>query len=415
MALTASTVGPYFASGSISFSQLRTNFKETSSGEVKASELLRVTDITNTDPIVPDATENSNIATSTNLKASQFRNSIKYYNLNQGSSDTDVNLNIAASSLWNGNLGKTIVKTVTLAGTSGSSSTSTPAASLDASSVYNVLLIITGSVLGDGGSGGLLGGNGGPGGDALYINTNSSGTVTVRTSGASAQVYGGGGGGGGGGRGGKGGTGSYTTYETYYTSVGGQGGTYGGSYDSRCRQSCERSGASWVNNCYKHTSEGGANCGGNTSHYDNGVCYSDDASSYASVTACKKTNTRSISNTSSGGNGGEEVGGGNGRGYLQSRSNGAEYNEGINGGTNAGKGGNSGSGGNGGDWGEGGSDYNGGNGVKGSDGTNDAPDFGEENGPITGGLGGAAGRSISGSGYVIDTANGVDSAYKGIK
>ena len=90
MALTASTVGPYFASGSISFSQLRSNFKETSSGEVKASELLRVTDTTNTDPIVPDATENSNIATSTNLKASQFRNSIKYYNLNQGASDTQI-------------------------------------------------------------------------------------------------------------------------------------------------------------------------------------------------------------------------------------------------------------------------------------------------------------------------------------
>jgi hypothetical protein len=62
MSLTASKVGPYFASGSISFSQLRTNFKKTSSGEVipgevKASELLRVTDTTNTNPIVPDATE----------------------------------------------------------------------------------------------------------------------------------------------------------------------------------------------------------------------------------------------------------------------------------------------------------------------------------------------------------------------
>ena len=202
MSLTASKVGPYFASGSISFSQLRTNFKETSSGEVKASELLRVTDTTNTDPIVPDATENSDIATSTNLKTSQFRNSIKYYNLDQGSGDTDLNLDIADSSLWNGNLDKTIVKTVTLAGTSASSTTTTPAASLDASAVYNVLLIITGSVLGDGGAAGTSGVNGGDGGDAIYIDTNSTGTVTVRTSGASAQVYGGGGGGGYGGAGG---------------------------------------------------------------------------------------------------------------------------------------------------------------------------------------------------------------------
>jgi len=110
MALTASTAGPYFASGSISFSQLRTNFKESSSGEVKASELLRNTDVTSTAPIVPDATENASIASSTNLKTSQFRNSIKYYNLDQGSSDSDDRLDIAASSLWNGNLGKNIVK-----------------------------------------------------------------------------------------------------------------------------------------------------------------------------------------------------------------------------------------------------------------------------------------------------------------
>ena len=92
MSLTASKVGPYFSSGSISFSQLRSNFKETSSGSVSASELLRVTDTTNTDPIVPDATENSSIATSSNLKTSQFRNSIKYYNLNQGSGDIEANL-----------------------------------------------------------------------------------------------------------------------------------------------------------------------------------------------------------------------------------------------------------------------------------------------------------------------------------
>ena len=161
MALTASTVGPYFASGSISFSQLRANFKEASSGEVKASELLRVTDLTNTDPIVPDATENSSISTSSDLKTSQFRNSIKYYNLDQGSGDTDDRLDIADADLWNGNLGKTIVKTVTLAGESTSEIANTPAASLDAAAVYNVLLIITGQILGDGGAAGTLGVNGG--------------------------------------------------------------------------------------------------------------------------------------------------------------------------------------------------------------------------------------------------------------
>ena len=216
MALTASTAGPYFASGSISFSQLRSNFKEATSGEVKASELLRVTDLTNTNPIVPDATENANIATSSNLKTSQFRNTIKYYNLDQGSGDTDDRLDIADADLWNGNLGRTIVKTVTLAGTSTSETENEPAASLDATAVYNVLIVITGSLLGDGGSAGTAGVNGGNGGHALFIDTHSSGTVTVRTSGTSAQVYGGGGGGGFGGSGGTGGTGSQTFSGSHY-------------------------------------------------------------------------------------------------------------------------------------------------------------------------------------------------------
>ena len=429
MSLTASKVGPYFSSGSISFSQLRSNFKETSSGSVSASELLRVTDTTNTDPIVPDATENSSIATSSNLKTSQFRNSIKYYNLNQGSGDTDLNLNIANSSLWNGNLGKTIVKTVTLAGTSGSTNGSA-AASLDSSAIYNVLLVITGSVLGTGGSSGSKGdknqsngnaisnaGNGGNGGNALYINTNGTGTVTVRTSGGSAQVYGGGGGGAGGGYGGNGSDGSYTTYFTFYTSVGGPGGTYFGSYDSRCRQSCERAGAQWANNCYKHISEGGQNCGGNPGFYGNGVCYSDDASNYAQVTACRKSNTGSTTNASYGGHGGDGTTGGVGQGYLQTKTN-AENAPTLgqtNGPTSrshssAGNAGRGGRGGNGGDWGESGDNTNAENGYPGyaSDGTTVHQNGGSVGSP------GAAGAAVAGSGYAIDSS-GVDSAYKGPK
>jgi len=427
MSLTASKVGPYFSSGSISFSQLRSNFKETSSGSVRASELLRVTDTTNTDPIVPDATENSSIATSSNLKTSQFRNSIKYYNLNQGSGDTDLNLNIANSSLWNGNLARNIVKTVTLAGTSGSTNGSA-AASLDASAIYNVLLVITGSVLGTGGSSGSKGdknqsngsaisnaGNGGNGGNALYINTNGTGTVTVRTSGGSAQVYGGGGGGAGGGYGGNGSDGSYTTYFTFYTSVGGPGGTYFGSYDSRCRQSCERAGAQWANNCYKHISEGGQNCGGNPGFYGNGVCYSDDASNYAQVTACRRSNTGSTTNASYGGHGGDGTTGGVGQGYLQTKTN-AENAPTLgqtNGPTSrshssAGNAGRGGRGGNGGDWGEPGDNSGAENGYPGYASNGSTVN---QNGSSVGSPG-AAGAAVSGSGYVIDTS-GVSSAYKG--
>jgi len=416
MSLTVSKVGPYFASGSISFSQLRTNFKETSSGEVKTSELLRVTDATNTDPIVPDATENSSIATSSNLKTSQFRNSIKYYNASQASSDIDLNLLISDSTLWNGNFSKTIRKTVTIAGTCGSTN-GNPSASIDGDA-NNVFINITGHMHGYGGSGGVAGGDGENGGTALLINnTKSDGTVYVKTF-PTAQVYGGGGGGGGGAHGGKGGNAQYTTYYTYYTSVGGPGGTYSGAYYQRCQKSCEAAGAQWVNNCYKHTSEGGQNCGGNPGHYDNGVCYSDDASSYASVTACKKTNTGSTLNNSTGGDGGAAVSGGNGRGYLQSKSNGVTFNEGVNGGTNAGRGGNSGSGGNGGDWaqdGQGGADFNGirgANGTQGSTSITTAPNFGETDGPELGGLAGSGGAAVSGTGYSIDDS-GVDDAYIG--
>jgi hypothetical protein len=416
MPLTVSKVGPYFTSGSISFSQLRTNFKETSSGEVKTSELLRVTDATNTDPIVPDATENSSIATSSNLKTSQFRNSIKYYNLNQGSSDTDLNLNISNSSLWNGNLAKTIRKTVSIAGTCGSTN-GNPSASIDGDA-NNVFINITGHVHGYGGLGGVTGGDGENGGTALSINnTKSDGTVYVKTF-STAQVYGGGGGGGGGAHGGKGGNGQYTTSSTYYTSVGGPGGTYGGSYDSRCRQSCERAGAQWVNNCYKHTSQGGQNCGGNTGYYGNGVCYSDDASSYASVTACRKTNTSTQTNNSTGGDGGAAVSGGNGRGYLQTKTTGATFNGGLNGGSNAGKGGNSGAGGNGGDWGQGGTSFDGDDGIRGSNGTGGssttAPDFGQTDGPERGGSAGTGGAAVSGTGYSID-GDGYEDAYIGSK
>jgi hypothetical protein len=377
MSLTASKVGPYFASGSISFSQLRTNFKETSSGEVKASELLRVTDTTNTNPIVPDATENSEIATSSNLKTSQFRNSIKYYNLNQGSGDTDLNLNIADSTLWNGNLGKTIVKTITLAGTIGSTN-GNAAASLDASAVYNALLIITGSVQGTGGSAGTETENGGDGGDALYVDTNNTGTVTIRT-GDSAQVYGGGGGGGGGGDGEQGADGSGSTTTTtaegrgYRRDKGGDCGCYPGEYCSGTDR----------------TGNGDPCCGGGQG--TPGECF-----------CCYVNVTTTTNYTITGGKGGEGANGGRGDGYLQTR----EFGGTGGGGTavsGAGTGGDGGDGGDGGTYGQDGED--------GDDG-DPTPRSGS---PGSKTLGGTAGRAVAGSGYVIDTENGVDGAYLGLK
>ena len=55
MTATVSKAGPYYSSGAISFSSLRSNFKEATSGSISASELLRNTDTLEENPIVPDA------------------------------------------------------------------------------------------------------------------------------------------------------------------------------------------------------------------------------------------------------------------------------------------------------------------------------------------------------------------------
>jgi hypothetical protein len=441
-AATVSKAGPYYttAGTEMKFSALRRDFraqqpKTTSGGSetfltdnapISASELLRNTNVNETNPIVPQCQDNIQISSSSNWKISQFRNSIKYFYLTQDSSKTTLNY-ILHGQPWQNNLPLNIVKTFFLEGTCGSISSTDAALQLDAD-VYNLNLIITGSVLGAGGSSGAKGdknqsdgtvtadaGNGGNGGNAIYIDTNGTGTVTVKTSGASAQVYGGGGGGAGGGYGGNGSDGSYTTYYSFYTSVGGPGGTYGGSYDSRCRQSCQRAGAQWVNNCYKHTSQRGQTCGGNSGFYGNGVCYSDDASNYADVTACRRTNTGSTTNASYGGHGGDGTAGGVGQGYLQTKTNAA--NAPTLGQTNgptsrshssAGNAGRGGRGGNGGDWGESGDNANAENGYPGYRSNGSTVN---QNGSSVGSPG-AAGAAVSGSGYVIDTS-GVSSAYKG--
>lgn len=405
MTLTVNKVGPYFSSGSISFSQLRSNFKETSSGAVSASELLRVTDSTNTNPIVPDATENENISTSLNLKLSQFRNSIKYYDLNQASGDTDLNLDIASSSLWNGNLGKSIVKRVNLAGTSGSSNENS-AVSLVASTIYNVILNISGSILGKGGSA-----NGGNGGDALLINTNNTGTVKIKTIGASSKVYGGGGGGGNSGNGGKGGNGSYTVTYSYETNVGWSNIHTSPNflkYYELCNYACRQAFGSQYYckpQCYRIINEPPGNCGCE--------CKSNEANRKGECFCCHRTDYGSYNVYTTGGTGGSAKSGGLGQGYGQTRTFGINAEGGLAGGTNAGTGGSSGRSGSGGDWGQDGED--GGDGVKGTDGNYTlAPNFGEINGPTYGTPKGIAGRAIAGSGYSIDPSS-ISSAFLGLR
>jgi len=367
-----------FASGPITFSSLRSSFKEQSSGSVSASDLRRDTS-TSSNPVVPDATENSAVSSSSNLSLSQFRNTIKYYFVTQ--SGTDANLNIASASAWNNNLGKNIKKTITLTGISGSTN-GNPAASLDAAAIYNVLLVITGGIFGTGGSRGTETTNGGPGGNALYINTNGTGTVAVRTSGSSAQVYGGGGGGGGGGDGGSGGGGQYTVSYTERVGTG---------YNRNGPGGCGCRGGEY---CSGSQGNGDPCCGGGQGTPGECFCCFYDRQVYYTV-------------NTNGGGGGDGADGGYGQGYLQARTLGGTGGGGGGGGTNAGRGGDGGDGGDGGTWAQ-----NGENGERGDNGSSGNRTGGSAG--VNGTLGGLGGRAVSGSGYFIDPS-GVDSAYIGAK
>ena len=104
MGLTIQKLGPYFNgtnapsnTTNMKFSQLRNTFRlNNTSGAISASELLRDINTNSTDPIVPDATENSGIAANpvnnaSNWKVSQFQGAIKFYDVEQDASDTNAN------------------------------------------------------------------------------------------------------------------------------------------------------------------------------------------------------------------------------------------------------------------------------------------------------------------------------------
>ena len=213
MTITITKSGPFYISGEISFSSLRTNFLATdidgnvsaNTSPISTSQLRRITSEVNTNPNVPNATENAQISTGTNLSLSQFRNSIKYYKVSQ--TDTDTNLNISTQA-WNSNLSKNIKKKFSISGTIGSSNINTPALSSSSVAHCNLEIAVTGKVLGAGGAGGIAnGGNGGNGGNAMNIQNTFILPIKI-TIFSSANIYGGGGGGGAGTKGGTGGKGA---------------------------------------------------------------------------------------------------------------------------------------------------------------------------------------------------------------
>ena len=209
MSVSISKAGPFFASGPITFSELRRTFraqsrKTTSSGSetfatdvapISMSELKRDTTPTSDNPIVPDATENSAIGSVSDVALSQFRNSIKFYYITQTGSDIYFDIDALT---WNSNLGKTINKTMFIEGNIGSDNALSPAASFEQSPAYNVLFDVTGTIKGGPGLGGGKPGNvsisGQQGGTALSIISTGGENLVVNVN-SSARIYGGGGGG----------------------------------------------------------------------------------------------------------------------------------------------------------------------------------------------------------------------------
>ena len=354
MTITVATFGPFYISGEISFSSLRTNFRATDidgtvsadTSPISASQLRRITSQSNTNPTVPNATENSQISTGSYLEISQFRNSIKYYKVSQ--TDTDTNLNISTQA-WNSNLSKNIKKKFSISGTIGSSNINTPALSSSSVAHCNLEIVVTGKILGAGGAGGTAnGGNGGNGGNAMNIQNTLAQSPIKITIFSSANIYGGGGGGGAGTKGGTGGKGadgtiaggSSSQYQELFAGSRCSNQTYFGVKGEAYYFStyCSQQGYSGYYYNYKYPND----CG--PGHTDfNGTC-------------TRTVTTQNPDTPSTGGNGGEGGNGGDGgvgQGYGQNNTPGITGPPGAEGspggGGTAAKGADGGKGGDGGD------------------------------------------------------------------
>jgi hypothetical protein len=364
----------------IKFSKLRDVFKGpqgtlapvgivTSTGvQITARELLRNTNVTpiapdyQTDPIVPDSTENGAVSTGSNWKISQFKNTIKFYVVDQSGDNDRANFN-GGSINWNGNLERSIRKFITIRGRCYSTTAATSAAQFtETSNNVSILLNPESRVYGSGGTAGTASSrNGGFGGHALQVVSNA-GRVKVYLY-STTNVYGGGGGGAKGATGDTGPTGLCPRRETYDT-----GTNCGG---------CPGCASGWSQ--YNCVNAGGCNCG-------KGGC-----SSTAYYSQCERT----VFDTRPGFPGGEGGNGAAGRGWNN-------FNDTITGSNGAaspspgcydwapspGSDGVTGEkGGDAGDWGQDGE-------------STDTNGSGQWQG--NGGTGGTAGRAIVGSNYTVE-------------
>jgi hypothetical protein len=220
MSVSSNTVTHFNGNSAISFRALQTTFGG-NVNSVQFSTYKRNTNLDETNPIVPDATENANISSSnSNLQLGDFRGSIKQYILTQTSSNTDLDIDAQG---WNSNLTKNVIKTFVVNGTMAASNTANTGGSFNAEA-YNMKFVVSGNIYGIGGAGGSANsGNGSAGGDALFANNTSnrsgeSAKIAIDVS-SNGRIWGGGGGGAGGFAGNAGGDLSCFNQQTIQTNV----------------------------------------------------------------------------------------------------------------------------------------------------------------------------------------------------
>jgi len=377
MAVSSNTVTHFNGNSAISFRALQTTFGG-NANSIKFSTYKRNTNLDETDPIVPDATENANISTTdSNLQLGAFRGSIKQYILTQTGSNTTLDID---SQSWNSNLSRNVIKQFQINGTISATTNTDTAGSFNAEA-YNMRFVVNGDVYGVGGAGGIAnGGNGGNGGDALEVTNSSSRTGTSARVQIDVLQYGkiwAGGGGGGAGSAGNSGSDLPCYYESNQTQT-----IYSGGSTNPTRA------------CNIGCSDGTTTIGEGWTLYSNGDCFGQGGdrkrcrkANMERGAACRNQYTRNCTyrfnftvGAGTGGNGGN---GGDGQGVNTTQGLGNPGNFGntnscaANGNNSTGNRGNDGA--YGGTWGEAGGN--------------------------SAGNGGSAGRAIFGSKYSVSGAN----------
>ena len=229
MATSDSTTYFFTGNNPISFRAMQTSFVNGNTNVVRMQDYIRITD-GDTQPanmVVPDATENASVNTSTgDMKLSDYRGSIKEKKFTQTGDEEQYDIDLTAYSgvSWNSNLSKNVFKQMIINGRcysdANSKSANSAAARYTASDTKNFEIFVLSSAnqtdrgiygaSGAGGSGGTGGNDGEGGGVALWVdnasNRANTGAISVRLESNNSRIYGGGGGGGQGGQGNSGGS-----------------------------------------------------------------------------------------------------------------------------------------------------------------------------------------------------------------